>query len=226
MEDKITGKELLAAIRTANRLSYEYQKRILEFISYFKMKFRLDENQIAARKHDSDAFSKTKAHTNDYPKANLKVWTNMWPWDYIYTNLMEYYLGWTNRKTMSFCLSFVQMTDTGYYESLDNKRSWTAIHKYADVENSNSYGFFILKCSESKINNIEPTWDVDKKNMEKWVQSTEDLVDYNVVKKSTFLVFRFKIEDIINQKTTNDVLLRFSNIVKQKTKIDLITPIE
>lgn len=61
MEDKITGKELLAAIRTANRLSYEYQKRILEFISYFKMKFRLDENQIAARKHDSDAFSKTKA---------------------------------------------------------------------------------------------------------------------------------------------------------------------
>ena len=41
MEDKLAGKELLASIRTANRLAYEYQKRILEFMSYFKMKFRL-----------------------------------------------------------------------------------------------------------------------------------------------------------------------------------------
>ena len=76
MEDKLAGKELLASIRTANRLAYEYQKRILEFMSYFKMKFRLEDNQIAAIKRDSNAFYKTKAYSDDYSDANLKVWTN------------------------------------------------------------------------------------------------------------------------------------------------------
>ena len=107
MEDKLAGKELLASIRTANRLAYEYQKRILEFMSYFKMKFRLEDNQIAAIKRDSNAFYKTKAYSDDYSDANLKVWTNMWAWDFIYTNLMEYYCGWTKRiKCLFVCHLF------------------------------------------------------------------------------------------------------------------------
>ena len=226
MEDKLAGKELLASIRTANRLVYEYQKRILEFMSYFKMKFRLEDNQIAAIKRDSNAFYKTKAYSDDYSDANLKVWTNMWAWDFIYTNLMEYYFGWTKRNKMSFCLSFVQMTDSGYYESTDSKRSWTSLRRYAEVEKSHSYGFFVFECKKNSIRNFDSIWDVNKDIMESWVDSIDDLVVYQENDKSKYLVFRFNMEDIMNQESADVVLSRFSNIVKQKTDIDMVLQCE
>lgn len=218
----MNGLELFASIRTANRLIYEYQHRVLEFLSYFKMKFRLDDNQIAAVKHDSNAFSNTRAYSGEYGDANLKVWTDMWAWDYIYTNLMEYYFGWTKRKDMEFCLSFVQMTDTGYYESSVPKRSWTSLDRYAEIQNSHSYGFFVLECHKVNAKNRELQCEVDKDIMETWVKSHDDLVEYNEANGTKYLVFRLNMEDIVNQVSTDIVLFRFSNVVKQKTGIELI----
>ena len=150
----------------------------------------------------------------------------MWAWDFIYTNLMEYYFGWTKRNKMSFCLSFVQMTDSGYYESTDSKRSWTSLRRYAEVEKSHSYGFFVFECKKNSIKNFDPIWDVNKDIMESWVNSVDDLVVYQENDKSKYLVFRFNMEDIMNQESADVVLSRFSNIVKQRTDIDMVLQCE
>ena len=127
---------------------------------------------------------------------------------------------------MSFCLSFVQMTDSGYYESTDSKRSWTSLRRYAEVEKSHSYGFFVFECKKNSIKNFDPIWDVNKDIMESWVDSIDDLVVYQENDKSKYLVFRFNMEDIMNQESADVVLSRFSNIVKQRTDIDMVLQCE
>lgn len=223
---KMSGKDLLASIRTASRLTYEYQKRILEFISYFQMKFELESNQIAGFKLDSDALSKTRAYSEDYPDANLRIWTGMWAWDFVYTNLMEYYMGWTQRNKHKFCLSFVQMTDSGMFESIAPQKSWTALKTYAEVEKSHSYGFFVIECVKTNVKKFDCWWNVDRDGMDKWAKSADNIIEYKENEKSKYLVFRFNMEDITNQESADAVLLRFSDIVKQKMGINLITPID
>lgn len=223
---KINSKNLFASIRMANRLTYEYQKRILEFVSYFQMKFGLEPNQIAGCKLDSDALSKTRAYSEDYPDANLRIWTDMWAWDFIYTNLMEYYMGWTQREKHKFCMSFVQMTDSGLYESIEQKKSWTKLKSYAEVEKSHSYGFFVIECVKTNVKKIDFSWNVDRDGMEKWVKSVDDIVEYKENDKSKYMVFRFNMEDITNQQSVDAILLRFSDIVKQKIGINLVATID
>lgn len=223
---KMSAKDLFASIRMANRLTYEYQKRILEFVSYFQMKFGLEPNQVAGRKLDSDALAKTRAYSEDYSDANLKIWTSMWAWDFIYTNLMKYYMGWTQRDKHKFCLSFVQMTDSGLYESIDPQKSWTKLRSYAEVEKSHSFGFFVIESAKTNVKKIDFLWDVDRDGMEKWVKSVDDIVEYKENDKSKYLVFRFNMEDITNQQSADAILLRFSDVVKQKTGISLVTTID
>ncbi len=226
---KMSGKDLLASIRTANRLTYEYQKRILEFISYFHMKFGLESNQIVGRKLDSDPLQKTSKTPEVYKKekdANLKILTGMWAWDFVYTNLMEYYMGWTQRNKHKFCLSFVQMTDSGMFESIAPQKSWTALKTYAEVEKSHSYGFFVIECVKTNVKKFDCWWNVDRDGMDKWAKSADDIIEYKENEKSKYLVFRFNMEDITNQESADAVLLRFSDIVKQKMGINLITPID
>ena len=62
--------------------------------------------------------------------------------------------------------------------------------------------------------------------MESWVDSIDDLVVYQEDDKSKYLVFRFNMEDIMNQESADVVLSRFSNIVKQKTDIDMVLQCE
>lgn len=62
--------------------------------------------------------------------------------------------------------------------------------------------------------------------MESWVDSIDDLVVYQENDKSKYLVFRFNMEDIMNQESADVVLSRFSNIVKQKTDIDMVLQCE
>ena len=62
--------------------------------------------------------------------------------------------------------------------------------------------------------------------MESWVNSIDDLVVYQENDKSKYLVFRFNMEDIMNQESADVVLSRFSNIVKQKTDIDMVLQCE
>ena len=62
--------------------------------------------------------------------------------------------------------------------------------------------------------------------MESWVNSVDDLVVYQENDKSKYLVFRFNMEDIMNQESADVVLSRFSNIVKQKTDIDMVLQCE
>ena len=223
---KVSANELLVSIRTANRLTYEYQKRILEFISYFQMKFSLASNQIAAIKRDSNALSKVRTYANDYDDANLKIFPDMWAWDFVYTNLMEYYLGWTSRDKLEFCLSFIQITDSGMFESTESHKSWTSLDTYSDVNKSHSYGFFVIESKKTRIKNFDPLWNVDRDGMESWVKSAKDIVDHNENEKSKYLVFRFDLADIANQSSADKVLARFSDIVKENMEIELIQPIE
>lgn len=223
---KITENNLLTSIRIANRLTYEYQKRILEFLSYFQMRYSLEPNPIGGIKRDSNALSKLRAYSGDYDDANLKIWTDMWAWDFVYTNLMEYYLGWTKRGKYDFCLSFIQMTDSGVFESTDLQKSWTSLNSFVDVKKSHSYGFFAIECKKTSTKKYDPLWNIDRDGMENWVKSVNDIVAYEENEKSKFLVFRFNMEEIMNQSSADAVLSRFSEIIRQKMEINLITPLD
>ena len=101
----------LLDVRRAHRILYAYQRRMLDLAHFIQSK--LDMREFRGFKHFSNPIhGRRKGH------SRLKIWHNMWAWDYLYSYLFEYYLGKkeTGDKRHDYKLSLIQYSDTGYFD--------------------------------------------------------------------------------------------------------------
>ena len=111
----------LQDVRRAHRILYAYQRRMLDLVHFIQSK--LDMREFRGFKHFSNPIhGRRKGH------SCLKIWHNMWAWDYLYSYLFEYYLGKkeTGDKRHDYKLSLIQYSDTGYFDKEEEEEATRA----------------------------------------------------------------------------------------------------
>ncbi|AJH14536.1 hypothetical protein [Myroides profundi] len=225
MKTNITKQELnegLINVRSAYRLIFEHQKRVLNTIDYIKDKFGMKAD--GGNKFFSDPISIKRA---DYPE----VWTSsgMWAWDFLYSYCFEFYFGNQEIKiddlSFRFDLSVVQVSDTGFWDSENEHKTELDTQTFNAVKSSESYFVFVF---ESKIDGAESYWnDKDKlgKELYPFLESKENFKVFDTTngkcQNSKFLMIKYNMSDFIDQQATDIVINQYKSFVFNHTKLEL-----
>ncbi len=149
--DKLTKLELQKAfceIRKAHRLIYEYQRRMIDLTWFIKNK--LGFNRYKGYKRFSS------------PVNRQEISNNNWAWDWIDSYAFEYWIGNHDFKNYKCGLSLIQVTDTGFYDSTDDKRRKTNLNTFKSVDDSDSkLLFYLFAYPKTEKENWNPDFIID-----------------------------------------------------------------
>lgn len=134
-------KEALCDVRKAHRIIYAYQNRMMGIVRFI------------GKKLDFPGCEVYKWYSNVAPK---RIDSETWAWDFIYSYLLEYYLGVKSSADDSseYALSVIQYSDTGFFDSAQSTR--TNINTYSAEEESGSKLLFLI---EAKPKSSPWWWD-------------------------------------------------------------------
>ncbi len=211
MENKLKEfNDALCDVRKAHRLIYSYQQRMLD-LAYF-IKTKLDFPDFQAKKGFSEDISKNRR------SKYLRIWNDMWAWDFIYSYMFEYYLGEIELDNGDSCaLSIIQYSDTGYFDADGESR--TDINSFAEEEESASKLLFILEVKPRKKKWI---WDIDEISLDKEYGSSKHVKDLLISDKGNMQVlYSFTLNRFLNEKTSLNALHEFVDYCKNNDVVEL-----
>ena len=218
----------LLDVRRAHRILYAYQRRMSD-LAYF-IKCKLDMPDFYGFKHFSNPIhGRRKGH------SRLKIWHDMWAWDYLYSYLFEYYLGEkeADDKQHNYKLSLIQYSDTGYFDKEEEEEATRAetrktfkpeedprleLEKFKPEEESGSKLLFFL---EYNPKGSEWAWKdgpylrriiLDKKVGSK--KHTKGVQDTRTGGKQ--ILYSFPLERFINMEATLEVLREFRSYCQEE----------
>ena len=201
----------LLDVRRAHRILYAYQRRMSD-LAYF-IKCKLDMPDFYGFKHFSNPIhGRRKGH------SRLKIWHDMWAWDYLYSYLFEYYLGEkeADDKQHNYKLSLIQYSDTGYFDKDGQRRC--RISEFGSEDESGSKLLFFL---EYKPKDSKWVWK-DGSYMERIVLDKEfGRKEHTKTFRSTAtgvkqILCSFPLERFINMEATLEVLREFRSYCQEK----------
>lgn len=123
-----TLRQALCDVRKAHRIIYAYQQRMTDIALFIRRK--LDYPDCAPAKLFSDPMHR-------------HIDSRTWAWDFIYTYLLNYYIGEKEENGRAHCMSIIQYSDTGYFDVSGNSR--TDILSFAPEEEAESKLMFIIE---------------------------------------------------------------------------------
>ena len=201
----------LLDVRRAHRILYAYQRRMSD-LAYF-IKCKLDMPDFYGFKHFSNPIhGRRKGH------SRLKIWHDMWAWDYLYSYLFEYYLGEkeADDKQHNYKLSLIQYSDTGYFDKDGQRRC--RISEFGSEDESGSKLLFFL---EYKPKDSKWVWK-DGSYMERIVLDKEfGRKEHTKTFRSTAtgvkqILCSFPLERFINMEATLEVLREFRSYCREE----------
>ena len=220
----------LQDVRRAHRILYAYQRRMLDLVHFIQSK--LDMREFRGFKHFSNPIhGRRKGH------SRLKIWHNMWAWDYLYSYLFEYYLGKkeTGDKRHDYKLSLIQYSDTGYFDKeeeeeeeatrAETKKTFKPeedprleLEKFKPEEESGSKLLFFL---EYNPKGSEWAWKdgpyLRRIILDKKVGSKEHTKTFrDTATGGKQILCSFPLERFINMEATLEVLREFCDYCKEK----------
>lgn len=201
----------LQDVRRAHRILYAYQRRMLDLVHFIQSK--LDMREFRGFKHFSNPIhGRRKGH------SRLKIWHDMWAWDYLYSYLFEYYLGKKEAgdKLHDYKLSLIQYSDTGYFDQDGQRRC--RISEFGSEDESGSKLLFFL---EYKPKDSKWVWK-DGPYMERIVLDKEfGRKEHTKTFRSTAtgvkqILYSFPLERFINMEATLEVLREFRSFCQKQ----------
>lgn len=198
----------LLNVRKAHRLIKEYQERILNFIFYTKEKFNMP--SVKGIRRFCNPFSN---YQSGY--GRLKVWKDMWSWDFLYSYEFEYYFGVdsTRMEGKEFALSIFQISDSGFYKSKSDNGN--DISTFLSPEESESLFMFVFEVSE----NEEWFWEKEFENAKQKL-ITENKDEYII--ENRYLAVTYNIKNFLNQEYTDIKLNDFNTKIYSNFGINLM----
>ncbi len=209
---------LFSDIRTAYRLIYEYQKRVLDLVFYLRAKFNFP-NRIGGFKHFSRPIPATRAYSTEYKDANLDIFKGMWAWDFLYSYAMEYYFGEKPVGKKVYSMSVLVISDSGFFSSRQQAPDKRNIHSFASVEDSETLAFLILE-STNKKNGEYQFWNTEDENIREWCLSSKQHFEAEN-DQGVFLVMKVPMQKLMDKTNTDAVIAEFADYVKEHSGINL-----
>lgn len=202
----------LLDVRRAHRILYAYQRRMLDLVHFIQSK--LDMREFRGFKHFSNPIhGRRKGH------SRLKIWHDMWAWDYLYSYLFEYYLGKkeTGDKRHDYKLSLIQYSDTGYFDK-EEEGTRLELEKFKPEDKSSSKLLFFLEYKPkdrnwewgdgTSLEGIVLDKEFGRKEHTKTFRSTATGVKQ--------ILCSFPLERLINMEATLEVLREFRSYCKEQ----------
>lgn len=224
MNTKEDIKQMMADVRRAHRLIYQYQDRMIQLMNRIALEYGL--GNPSGRKRFSNAIGSMR-RSDDYSEANLRI-HDKWAWDMVYPYEFEYYFGKDIRSGLACCLSVFQLSDNGYYladgyyrESINanGHMSKRMVEDFWPSDKSSSYLIFAIECfpdNEHRYFFKHPKNSI----VSLYGGDTNSIIKrYN---NNVLVACRFQIEDFFSRVSVDEILIEFANLVKCETGFTLI----
>lgn len=200
-----TLRDALVEVRKAHRLVYSFQERMLS-LAYFIGK-SLGLGEPSGVKHFSDSIGEYRG------RNELKIWNEMWAWDFVYSYLFEYFFGELDMDDGSIIsFSLVQYADTGYFDSEIVDR--LDIAHFADPKSSSSKILFVLEdIPKGKVSEFV---DLDEIVLNKEYASSKHTESEVSGKKTRLLLYSIPLERFVDERSSIDALKEYLAFLKRK----------
>ena len=206
--------DALEEVRKAHRLIHSFQERMLSLMRYIQTK--LDFPNYLGVKHFSNPIGVySRGNYQDY----LKVYSDMWAWDFLYSYVFEYYLGEGSFENDDlFSLSIIQYADTGYFENENEDKNMPSL--FAPTKESTSKLLFILEVKPKKTK--EWIWNIGELAMTKEYASknhTQDVITYPKGNKQ--LLYSIPLDQFANEETALKALRQYAEFCCQEAGFEM-----
>jgi len=202
-ESTMSISQELEEVRKAHRLIHSFQERMLSIIQFIKTK--LDFPEYYGVKHFSNPI---KIYRQGSHQDYMKIYPNMWAWDFIYSYVFEYYLGEDSfNNGDAFAISIIQYSDTGYFETDNDERNVPL--SFAPIEKSASKLLFIMEIKPKKAKTWE--WNIDELCMTKEYASkkhTKTIIEHPKGNKQ--LLYSIPLEEFTNEQSALKALRQYA----------------
>ena len=218
------GKEMDNAfqdVRTAFRLIYKYQTRVQSIINYIREHTlfpSIGGASVWGRRLFCDTIhGSKKSPDKDY--ANLNVHLDMWGWDFLYNYMFEYYFGIKKFGRQEVEMSIIQISDDGFFKSVDSRPSKTKISTFLPSEDSQSNFIFMAGVSKVWMNDSEEK-DMDT-FLHKFIASNNDVSKYVDEKGNWFIAKKYPMQRFLSQIDADKIIIDYGNLIHDTTGIKI-----
>lgn len=202
-------------IRNSFRLLARYQSRVLDIVNYIREQTPFID--MWGLRHFCNVISTRKNCPGDN-YATLRIYSDMWAWDFMYNYIFEYYFGQVKIQRKVIDMSVIQVSDDGFYKSMSSKPSQTDISTFLPAEEANSY--LILTAGWKAWMRDEHEDDYDA-FLHKFLSESKDSCIYIDDKGYWAITKRYPMQRFSSQKEADKVLADFGKIVRDNTGIEL-----
>lgn len=199
--NKLTEEQLKAAlceVRKAHRLIYEYQRRMQDLSWFIKNKLGFNKSKSVFEGYTRFSESLSNREGNNVSGKS--------PWDWLYSYVYEYFLGYQEGNAHTLGLSVIQITDTGYYA---NKRTTKSdLSTFLPADKSDTRLMFYMVKREDKYQKTNMDW-----------KAKEIIEEYALKEKSKIfpsnrpdlkrVIFTAPLSRFIDEESTMKVLHEF-----------------
>lgn len=212
-------KKTFIDVRRAFRLIYELQRRINDIVYYIKEQTYF-ENCVGIKRFSRE-ISNRKQALDDY--AKLKLFKDMWAWDFIYGYQFEFYFGNLQIDNLWASMSVLQISDDGFAISKKGNKEETETSTFESAENSESYFLFMISCAE-KVDNF--IWlknnDIEDEQYIDYFLSSGNEFQIEHDGQAKFIIKKYPMERFSTQSDTDFILNDFADLVYKECGIKIL----
>ena len=213
-------------VRNSFRLLNRYQKRILHIVSYIREQTPFND-MWGCKDWYSKEIGKRKSPNKDF--ASLKVYKDMWGWDFLYGYIFEYYFGWKTINNKKVEMSIFQISDDGFFISQQEHKHMTDVTSFEPSESSHSYLVFnvAIYSTEERHWLSDPSFPKEdhKTFLTKFLSSPDDSRSFKYDNGEVVFLKKYEMQKFATQQGADDVIRNFGKIIKEQADVELFKSI-
>lgn len=213
-------------VRNAFRLLKEFQEKILNIVYYIREQTPYTE-MWGSKIWYSDEIGKGRSPESDY--AHLKVYKDMWGWDFLYGYIFEYWFGYTTIGKKNIDMSIFQLSDDGWFISNQPRKDMEDISTFAPSVESHSYIILNVSVTSNtnnemwldEVSNEDRTFDSQKEFLTNFLSSSETTKIVKGKGDSVNILKKYEMQRFFDQSGADAVIKDFGCIVEKETGVKL-----
>ncbi len=213
-------------VRNAFRLLNVFQERIINIVYYIREQTPYT-NMWGSRMWYFDEIGKGRSPESDY--AHLKVYKDMWGWDFLYGYIFEYWFSYTMIGKKNIDMSIFQLPDDGWFISNQPRKDMDDITTFAPSAESHSYIILNVSITSNTNNEMwldeEPngnrTFETQKDFLTNFFSSSETTKIVKGKGDSVNILKKYEMQRFFDQSGTDSVIKDFGRLVEKETDVKL-----
>ena len=211
-------------VRNAFRLLHNYQERVLQIVSYIREQTPFNDMWGSKDWYSAEIGKRRDSPDSEY--AKLRVFKDIWGWDFLYGYFFEYYFGQEVINKKKIEMSIFQVSDDGFFISTQEKKLMNKTSCFEPSELSHSYLILNASVYTTKYSDL---WLKDPSNpdnsfkdfLTKFLSSPHDISVSRNDKGEVAIIKKYEMQRFSSQLEADAVIRDFGRILKNESGLEL-----